>query len=102
MAAIDLSLAESYKPGNGEWENKARAAIKGCQLFVVVLGKDTHSAPGVEREIRFAKQFGKEIIHVLPDGTSWRRHRLIIDRPLVPWDWKVLDGYFNSNLIRQR
>ena len=94
---IDLSLSVTYESGRGEWENKARTAILGCQLFVVVLGQDTHNAPGVEREIKFAKEFNKQIIHVRPVETKWRPHRLIVDRPLEPWDWQILDKYFDSN-----
>ena len=97
---IDLSLSESYELGSGEWQSKARKAIQGCQLFVVVLGQDTHNAPGVRREIRFAKQFHKEIIHILPPGTNWSKHDLITDRPLEPWEWKKLDPYFDSNFGR--
>ena len=51
---FDHSLKEPYEVSTGEWVNKARTAIQRSQLVIVIIGSDTRTAPGVEREIKLA------------------------------------------------
>ena len=46
----------SLKQAAPEWQQKARAAIEDCDVFVVLLGNHTHQAQGVRREVRMARQ----------------------------------------------
>ena len=94
---FDLSLRERYATSKTEWVAKARSKIHLCQLVVVILGQDTHNAPGVKREIQLAKELNKQIIQVRRKGTNWGPHRLLDDRPLIDWDWTKIDRYFDSN-----
>ncbi len=52
----DMSLQQATP----EWQQKARAAIKRCQVFIVLLGEHTHQAQGVRREVKMAKRIGKK------------------------------------------
>ena len=42
------SLNESYP--DQEWKGKARNAIRECDIVIVLVGQDTHSAEGVKVE----------------------------------------------------
>ena len=60
----DCSLHESYP--DEAWKNKARNAIRPCDVVVVLIGQDTHNAPGVIVETDIARSLGKPINQVRP------------------------------------
>ena len=62
-----------------EWEAKARAAINRADVFIVMLGSKTRSAPGVRKEVKMANELGKRKFQIIGyrDGSE---------------DWAVPDG----------
>ncbi len=60
---FDSSLKEAAPEWN--WQKKARAAIRRCDLVLVLVGRDTHRAPGVLEEIRIARDEGKLIVQFI-------------------------------------
>ena len=81
------SLNEAYL--DEIWKSKARAAIKECDIVVVLIGQDTHNAPGVRVETEMAISFGKPIIQIRPKGRTYNglSH---LEEP-IPWDWKRIN-----------
>jgi hypothetical protein len=75
-----------------EWEDLIKAKINKCNMLIVLVGKKTHSATGVEKEISFAKDNDVPIFGVyvdvanssttLPDGLYRSR--------TVSWDWEKI------------
>jgi len=71
------------------WEGKARIAIRGADLVMVMVGPSTHKAPGVLKEVRMARDEGIPIVQVIgyrdgdytpvPDGGR-----------LYAWNWDNL------------
>ena len=55
---IDCSLKEPYHP-DSRWLEKARKQITLSDIVIVVVGADTHNAPGVEKEVNEAHQLEK-------------------------------------------
>ncbi len=97
---FDLSMRERYKPSKAHWVPKARAKIEACQVVVVIVGEDTHSAPGVEREIQLARKLGKQIVQLRPKGTHRKKLRMLQNKRIIDWDWKEIDKVFDSNYGR--
>ena len=62
----DLSLREKVS----DWQQKARTAIQGCDVFVVLLGDNAHQASGVRREVRMARQIGKRRFQLRKQGQA--------------------------------
>ena len=56
----NCSLNESY-PDQG-WKKKAKDAIASCDAVVVLLGPNTHNAPGVIVETDIARSLNKPTI----------------------------------------
>jgi len=73
----DGSLKEAQP--QREWEAKARAAINRADVFIVMLGSKTRSAPGVRKEVKMANELGKRKFQIIGyrDGSE---------------DWAVPDG----------
>ena len=71
-----------------EWQQKARAAIERCDVFVVLLGEYTHQAHGVRREVRMARHIGKRRFQVRKKG-QWPKS-LDGAGEVVAWRWKNL------------
>ena len=85
----DYSLKEARRPQNNEWLKKAEVQISRSDIVIVVLGQDTHSASGVEQEVKLAKKHGKPIFQIRPqDRTSGGVLRA---GEVIPWDWKQID-----------
>jgi hypothetical protein len=75
-----------------EWEDLINEKINKCNMLIVLVGKKTYSATGVEKEIAFAKGNNVPIFGVyvdgagsptsLPDGLQRNR--------TIAWDWEKI------------
>ena len=66
----DYSLKEAKV--EKEWLDRARAAIKRSDVFIVMLGSKTKSASGVKKEVAIAKEIEKTRFQIIgyKDGSS--------------------------------
>ena len=83
----NASLKESY-PNKG-WQQKARKAIEECDVVVVLIGQDTHNAPGVETELRIARRLNKPIFQVRPKRRTYTGVQNLGEP--IPWKWKRIN-----------
>ena len=84
---LNSSLNEAYP--DQEWKDKARSAIRGCDIVIVLVGQDTHNAPGVKTEVEIARRLKKPVLQVLPQGRSYTGVPCL-DEP-IPWRWKRIN-----------
>lgn len=83
----NASLKESY-PDEG-WQQKARKAIEKCDVVVVLIGQDTHNAPGIKTELRIARRLNKPIFQVRPQGRTYTGVQSLGEP--IPWKWKDIN-----------
>lgn len=89
FSITDMSIKETIAK---DWEDNARARIKGCDIVIVICGKYTNSAKGVSVELKIAQQ--EEIPYFL----LWGRTSETCVRPLAAknedkiykWTWDNL------------
>lgn len=81
------SLNESYP--DQHWQQKARKAIEKCDVVIVLIGQDTHNAPGVETELEIASQLRKPIFQVRPQQRTYTGVQSL-GKP-IPWLWKRIN-----------
>lgn len=84
---IDTSLKEAAPMKT--WEDKARIAIKRSDIVVVMVGPNTHRAPGVLKEVAMAREENIPIVQVIGyrDGT----YTPVTDAGrLYAWNWDNL------------
>ena len=94
---IDCSLNKQYHP-DVQWLNKARKQIALSDLVIVVVGEDTHNAPGVEKEVTVTHQLKKPMFQVRPQG---RMHgELRGAGEVIPWKWKQIDAKITEKLSK--
>ena len=86
------SLNEAY-PTN-EWKQRAEDAVRGCDVVVVLIGQDTHNAPGVRVEVGIARRLGKPIIQVRPHGRPYNGLSEL-GQPLS-WRWKGINRQLDN------
>ena len=53
FSITDMSIKETI---DKNWKNNARTRIKGCDVVVVICGKNTDSAKGVSAELEIAQE----------------------------------------------
>ena len=86
----NFSLNEPYQ--ENIWKAKARQAISRCDIVFVLVGKDTHNAPGVLVETDMARSLEKPTIQILSWGA---RHQNYTGVPhiesRIAWKWKTID-----------
>ena len=90
----DYSLREDYP--TEQWLNEAREKIRQCDIVIVLVGQDTHNAPGVKKEVTVAHQLGKPIFQIRPQEGAWGR--VLGAGELVPWKWKKIDEMISKLL----
>ena len=88
---VNCSLNERYE--TDEWRGKAHNAIRDCDVVVVLIGEDTHNAPGVIVETDMARNFGKPIIQVRPQHRTYQGLTRL-DEP-IPWRWVAINAELN-------
>ena len=79
----NCSLNEAYP--DEVWENRARNAIRGCDIVVVLVGEDTHNASGVIVETDIARSLNKPIIQIRPQHRPYQGVARLGEP--IPWRW---------------
>ena len=82
----NFSLREAYP--TDEWKARARAAIRECDLVIVLIGQDTQNAPGVATEVSIARSLGKPIFQVKPRK---RTYNGVAGIDTIPWQWRRIN-----------
>jgi hypothetical protein len=81
---VDTSLKEAAP--TRIWEDKARAAISRSDLVLVMVGPNTHRAPGVLKEVKMARGARKPIVQII--GYRDGNYTAVPDAGrLYRWDW---------------
>ena len=84
---IDHSLKEAAPTKT--WEDKARAAIKRADIVVVMVGPNTHKAPGVLKEVQMARDEYKLIVQII--GYKDGNYTAVPNAGrLYSWNWENL------------
>jgi hypothetical protein len=84
---IDTSLKEAQPMKT--WEDKAREAIKRSDIVLVMVGSNTHKAPGVLKEVKMARDEGIPIVQVI--GYKDGNYTQVPDAGrLYAWNWENL------------
>jgi predicted GTPase len=84
---IDTSLKEAQPMKT--WEDKAREAIKRSDIVLVMVGPNTHKAPGVLKEVRMARDENIPIVQVI--GYKDGNYTQVPDAGrLYAWNWDNL------------
>lgn len=82
------SLNEAYP--DDAWKNRARAAIRECDVVVVLIGQDTHNAQGVIVETDMARSMNKPVIQIRPQGRPYNGLTRLGEP--IPWKWIVINA----------
>ncbi len=80
---VNSSLQEAG--AENQWQQQARQNIERCDIVVILVGQDTHNAPGVRSEVRIARRLGRPIIQVIPRGENYTGVTSV--KKPIPWDW---------------
>ena len=83
----DVSLNER-RPST-EWLKHAKGQIIKSDVVVVILGQDTHNAPGVEKEVTIANQLGKPVFQIRPQTRTSGAVKGV--KKMIRWKWKRID-----------
>ena len=83
----NCSLNEAYP--DDDWKSRAREAIRGCDVVLVLIGENTHNAPGVIVETDMARSLRKPIIQIRPQKRTYKGLTRIDDP--IRWKWKTIN-----------
>ena len=69
FALNDKSLpAEEH---NDKWRRDVKERMKVSDVVIVLLGPDTHNAPGVKDELSLAGEVGCPVVQLMPQGHNY-------------------------------
>ena len=94
----NCSLNEAYP--DETWRRKARVAIDECDVVIVLIGRDTHNAPGVTIETDMARSLGKPILQIRPKGRLYTGLTRLGDP--ITWKWKNINARLDDIVPRGR
>lgn len=85
---VNWSMKEAAP--QGDWKAVAEARIKLSDVVIVIVGKETHRAPGVLAEVDMARRNGIKIVQFIGyKDTS--PERVPDARALYRWSWPNLE-----------
>lgn len=70
----DFTLKDKSLPAakhDDEWRREAKERMKVSDVVIVLLGPDTHNAPGVKDELSLAGEVGCPVIQLMPQGQNY-------------------------------
>jgi hypothetical protein len=85
---IDGSLKEAAPEAH--WEERAASRMRQADLVIILVGANTHRAPGVLKEVKLARKLDKKIVQLIghKDGPHPRVKGAGV---LYKWTWKNLE-----------
>ena len=83
---LNCSLNERYP--DDAWKRKAKEAVEGCDVVVVLIGQDTHNAPGIIAETDMARSLRKPVIQIKPQESPYNGLTRL-EKPIL-WDWDII------------
>ena len=95
-AIRDYSLKEVHPPEDDSWIKEAENQIRRCAIVIVVVGEDTHNAPGVKEEVKMANRLRKTIFQIQPQKQNYGG--LDNAGELIPWKWDKIDDKIDELL----
>ena len=94
----NYSLKETSRPNDNSWLREAKRQIALSDIVIVVLGQDTHNAPGVKKEVTIANQLHKPMFQTRPQKRTSGTVPGAGDE--ITWDWKQIDAKISECLKR--
>ena len=94
----DYSLKERRK--EDEWLKYAEKQIRKSKLVVVIVGKNTHNAPGVDDEVKIANRLNKPIFQIRPKTVTAGAVEAVDD--VIRWKWKLIDVKIDAILDKKQ
>ena len=84
------------------WKGKAKQAIRKCDIVFVLVGQDTHNAPGVLVETDIARSLEKPIFQILSKGARHQSYKGIPHiEGRISWKWEAIDRKIDDLWIRR-
>ena len=93
----NCSLKEDYP--DEAWKRKAREAIEECDVVLVLIGQDTHNAPGVIVETDIARSLKKPVVQIRPQHRRYQGLTRLGDP--MPWGWKAINAKLDGMTQRR-
>ena len=88
----DFTLNDRSMPAaahSERWRREASQRIRASDVVLVLLGRDTHAAPGVQDELNLARQWRRPIVQLMPQG---RNYGLVSDNiPVCRYRWNRIN-----------
>ena len=95
FSMVDVSLKET-KPDD-KWVSEAQRQIQQCDFFIVLLGRHTHQASGVIREVSIARGLNKKRFQLRPKGKRNMNNKPVPDAgKVMSWKWDNISVELNK------
>ena len=95
---VNSSLREDYP--DDKWVKKASEAIRKCDVVIVLIGEDTHNAPGVIVETDIARSHGIPMFQIVKAGNPYKGVKRL--EPPIRWRWKQVNDKLDEIDARRR
>ena len=83
----DLSLPSAVH--GSSWQREALKRIQMSHVVLVLLGPDTHNAPGVRDELSLAGQARRPVVQLMPKS---QKYGLVShEAPVCPYRWRRIN-----------
>ena len=99
----DFVLQDKSLPAaehDDKWRKEAKERMKGSDVVIVLLGRDTHNAPGVLDELSLAGEVDCPVIQLMPQGQNYGlagKYRAVCE-----YKWTLVDQMMRDPAVFAR
>jgi hypothetical protein len=90
---VDNSLKEAAP--EKDWLDKARTAISRSEVFIIMLGSKTRTAPGVLKELKIANELKKTKFQIIGYSNGSETWAVPDGGRIYSWSWDNLKTLLN-------
>lgn len=86
----DWSMKEAAP--EADWEIQAERRIKQCDIVLIMLGKQTHKASGVLKEVALARKHNKHVVQIIAYSDLVNPIAVPDAGKVYRWSWSNLEA----------
>jgi len=89
---FDFTDASVKEHLTGDWKEKVKQRIRNCDQVCVLCGEYTHTAAGVNAELKIAQELGKPLFLLWgrPNATCTKPTTANASDKIYKWEWDIL------------
>ncbi len=97
----EIERIDFKKYGDIFWKEYLKERIKKCDIFICLIGEETHDSIEVKEELDIASSLGIKIVPVRIPGTNGAAPIIIGQKRIMNWDAREINDELSRSITKK-